>query len=203
MSPIKKIMKRGHVYHVYYRRLGAYRFIGQNSLKLLVTLIILGTVVYLFNEYVLNLSHLAGYITEHFNTPTVFASFFVSEVIFGLISPEFFMAWIATFSYKWLWLFLLAALSYLAGIVAYFIGTKLYHLPRIHSWVDVRFRKQFEQIKKFGGLLIVVAALTPLPFSPICMVAGVIDYSFKNFLLLTLSRIIRFAAYGAIIFGIV
>jgi len=203
MSPIKKIVKRGHIYHVYYRRLGAYRFIGQNSLKLLVTLIILGAVVYLFNKYVLDISQLAGYITNHFSAPTVFVSFFISEVIFGLISPEFFMAWIASFKYKWLWLLLLAVLSYLAGIAAYFIGTKLYHLPRIHSWVDIRFAKQFQQIKKFGGLLIVIAALTPLPFSPICMVAGVINYSFKRFVLLTLSRIIRFAAYGAIIFGLV
>lgn len=202
MSPIKKIVKRGHIYHVYYRRLGAYRFIGQNSLRLLIAMIILGAAVYLFNEYVLDVTAATAYITEHYNKPTVLSTFYISESTLGLLAPELYITWVSSLDFKWLWLLLLSLLSYGGGVTAYFIGTRLYLMPRIHSWVDVKFAKQFEQIKKFGGLLIVVAAMTPLPFSPICMISGIVRFSFKSFLLLTLSRFVRFAIYGSLIFGL-
>jgi membrane protein YqaA with SNARE-associated domain len=202
MSPIKKIVKRGHIYHVYYRRLGAYRFIGQNSLKLLIAMIILGAAIYLFNKYVLDVSAVTAYITENYNKPTVLATFFLSELTLGLLAPELYITWVESLDFKWMWLLLLALLSYGGGVGAYFIGTRLYVLPRIHSWVDVKFAKQFQQIKKFGGLLIIVAALTPLPFSPICIISGIIKFPLRQFLLLTLARFVRFGIYGSLIFGL-
>jgi membrane protein YqaA with SNARE-associated domain len=202
MSPIKKIVKRGHIYHVYYRRLGAYRFIGQNSLRLLIAMIILGAAVYLFNRYVLDVSAATAYITEHYNKPIVLGTFLLSESTLGLLAPELYITWVSSLDFKWLWLLLLAMISYGGGVGAYFIGTRLYLMPRIHSWVDVKFAKQFAQIKKFGGLLIVVAALTPLPFSPICIISGIIKFPLNRFLLLTLTRFARFAIYGSLIFGL-
>lgn len=195
-------MKRGHVYHVYSRRSGVYRFIGTNALKLLASLVIVGAAFYLFNEYVLEISVLTDYLTKNFSNPVILASFFASETTLGLLSPELFIAWANSQSMPWLWIMLLAVTSYGAGFVAYFIGTKLYHLPRIHKWVDEVFSEQFAQIKRFGGLLIVIASLTPLPYPAVCIVSGVVSYPFKRFALFALVRFARFALYAAVLFQV-
>lgn len=188
------------MFHVYSRRSGAYRFIGTNALKLLASLIVLGVAFYLFNEYVLELSVLTDYLTKNFSNPFILAIFFASEATLGLLSPELFIVWADSQNLPWLWILLLATTSYGAGFVAYFIGTKLYHLPRIHKWVDDVFSEQFAQIRRFGGLLIIIAALTPLPFSAVCIVSGVVSYPFKRFALFTLFRFARFVLYALLLF---
>ncbi len=195
-------MKKGHIYHVYYRRSGGYRFIGKNSLKLLISLLLLGVAIYLFNEYVFNVSDATKYITEQFSIPVVLSTLLISELTLGLLAPELYITWIAGFANPWGWLFILATISYVGGIGAYLMGRKLDSLPRIHSWVHVKFANQFKQIKKFGGLLIVIAAFTPLPYPPICLVSGVVKFPFRSFLILTISRYLRFIIYGAIIFKV-
>lgn len=195
-------MKRGHIYHVYYRRSGTYRFIGLNALKLLAVLVLLGIVVYLINKYVFEIDTLTDYLTAHFSTPVVLVSYFLSELTLGLLTPEIFIVWVSGFSQPWLWVLLLGTISYIGGIGAYFIGTKLYHMPRIHRWVDETFSEQFKQIKRYGGVLIVLGALTPLPYPPICIVSGVVRFPFQKFLLITLVRYGRLFLYAAVLFKV-
>ena len=45
-------------------------------------------------------------------------------------------------------------------------------------------------------LLVVVGAVTPVPYSATCMLAGSVKYPFNTFLLICITRIIRFAFYG-------
>lgn len=202
MSPIKRIAKKGKIYHVYYRRSGGYRFIGKNSVKLLISLALIGLVAFLFNTYVFNIASGTEYVVNHFSAPVVLAIFQLSELTHGLLAPEIFMTWVSAFENPWLWLFILANMSYFGGLGAYFIGRKLDKLPKVHNWFYVKFEKQFKQIKKFGGLLIIVAAFTPLPYSPICMVSGIIRFPLKSFMLVTLSRYVRFLIYGFVIFKV-
>jgi membrane protein YqaA with SNARE-associated domain len=200
MSPIKRIMKRGHIYHVYYRRSGTYRFIGVNALKLLALMIVLGFVAYLINKHVIPIDSISTYLTNNFSTPAVFIFFFFSEATLGLFAPELLLVWISTFSYHWLWALAIGVISYLGGMLAYYIGTRLHRLPIIHKWVDEKFAEQFKQIRKFGGILIILGTLTPLPYSPICIVSGVVNFPFHNFLVLTLTRFVRVFLYAGIIF---
>jgi membrane protein YqaA with SNARE-associated domain len=140
------------------------------------------------------------YITTNFSIPAVLAVFQISELTTGLLAPEIFITWASGFENPWLWLFILANISYLGGLGAYFIGLKLEKMPKVHNWVHVKFEEQFHQLKKFGGLLIIIAAFTPLPYSPICAVAGIIRFPLKSFLIFTISRYFRFLIYGSIIF---
>ena len=202
MSPIKRIAKKGKIYHVYYRRSGGYKFIGQNSVKLLISLAVISLAAFLFNTYVFNIARGTEYITTNFSTPVVLAIFQLSELTHGLLAPEIFMTWVSGFDKPWLWLFILANMSYFGGLGAYIIGRKLDKLPKVHNWVHVKFEKHFKQIKKFGGLLIIVAAFTPLPYSPICMVSGIVRFPFKSFMIVTISRYVRFLIYGYVIFTV-
>jgi membrane protein YqaA with SNARE-associated domain len=54
-------------------------------------------------------------------------------------------------------------------------------------------------LQKYGVFLILVAAITPLPWSAISMLVGSLHYPSKKYLLWALARFIRFAVYAAII----
>jgi membrane protein YqaA with SNARE-associated domain len=56
---------------------------------------------------------------------------------------------------------------------------------------------------KWGGFLIVVGALLPIPFSITCMAAGMIKYPIKGVLIFGSLRFVRFAIYGIAIFQMV
>lgn len=128
--------------------------------------------------------------------------FTVSEIVFGILPPEIFMLIWKTkgvLSEYVLNLTLLTFISYLAGIIGYFLGrifakTKLYH--KVHA----RYLAQYDsKLKRFGGFLVIVGAVTPVPFSATCMLAGSVNLPFQKFLLITITRIIRFAFYGALV----
>lgn len=135
-------------------------------------------------------------------TTVIYFIFLVSEIIFGIIPPEIFMFWAAIKNLLQLYLQHVIALmfiSYFSGIIGYLIGrkfsdSKFYRLLRIKRLG--KFEKYFNQ---FGGFLVVVAALTPIPFSGICMLAGSVKYDFKKFIWISMSRFIRFIVYAAIV----
>jgi membrane protein YqaA with SNARE-associated domain len=63
--------------------------------------------------------------------------------------------------------------------------------------------KHLKNTSKWGGFLILVGALLPVPFSISCMAAGMIRYSFKNVVLFGLFRFLRFGLYAWAIFKVV
>ncbi|MBE0641237.1 MAG: VTT domain-containing protein [Bacteroidales bacterium] len=139
-------------------------------------------------------------INQHADEPLfVFGTFLVSEVVFGIIPPEIFMVWAAGSEdlapYPVLML-MLASISYFSGISGYLIGHRL-HPTRFYRWLDRRILgKYLPVLKRYGSFLIIVAALTPIPFSAICMLVGAIEYPFRKFLAYASFRILRFTLYA-------
>jgi len=130
----------------------------------------------------------------------VYTVFFVSEVIFGLIPPEFFMMlWIlhgVTVMQYVINLTILTLISYGAGIIGYYIG-KFFSKAPFYKRISERYLEQYQdRLKRYGGYIVFVGAVTPIPFSATCMLAGSVDLPLKNFLLICITRIVRFAAYG-------
>ena len=76
-------------------------------------------------------------------------------------------------------------------------------IPSVSEYLEVKMAENLKNTKKWGGILILVGALLPLPFSIACMTAGMIRYSFKNVAFLGLFRFIRFAIYAWAIFKVV
>lgn len=135
----------------------------------------------------------------------MFMVFFASEVIFGLIPPEFFMLiWILhkiTLLQYILNLALLTILSYLAGIMGYLIGSN-FSRTVFYKKLYVRYLLQYEQqLKRYGAFLVLVAAVTPIPYSATCVLAGSVNLPFKQFLLIGIARVVRFAAYGYLVWA--
>ncbi|HAG49310.1 MAG TPA: hypothetical protein DCL07_05170 [Cryomorphaceae bacterium] len=200
---IRPFLRSVHLTHRFYRISGGYKFLVEGFRKLGLGLLAFGLLVWLLNTYVVDLEALAEWVTGQFHWSLVVIILGLSEIVTGILPPDFFILWAGTFTHPWAMLALLSVASYGGGIMSYLIGQRLHRLPKIKSMVDIRFARHFLQIKRFGGLLIFLAALTPLPFPPVCTVAGVVNFRFSWFLWVSTARFVRFFLYAWFIFGIV
>lgn len=189
--------------HVYYQRTGFYMFIWESLKKAFwpIAGVVIGLI--LFNKYVYNINDGLEAMTETFSRVGVLTTFFVSETLLGLIPPEIFIAWSKKTADPILNLSLLATLSYSGGIISYFIGRAALKINAVKQYLEVKMAKHLKNTSKWGGFLILVGALLPLPFSISCMTAGMIKYPFKGVVVFGLFRFLRFAIYAWAIFSMV
>ncbi|MEQ9424038.1 MAG: VTT domain-containing protein [Cyclobacteriaceae bacterium] len=132
----------------------------------------------------------------------IYSIFLGSEILIGIIPPELFMIWasrnevVADYVGN---VILLASISYLAGLVGHWIGHYL-NQSKFYRLLKKNFFGKYERhINDFGGFIVIVAALTPVPFSGIAMLMGSLRYPLRRFLLFALFRFLRFAVYGWVI----
>lgn len=135
----------------------------------------------------------------------VYLIYTLSELLFGIIPPEILMIWGLRLGnaseYMWT-IILLAVISYIAGVVGYCVGAYLSQFPQFLKFKAKFLGKYEKYFFKFGSFLIIVAALTPLPFSGISMLIGATHFQLKKYLLFALTRFLRFTAYSFIIWKI-
>ncbi len=175
-------------------------FLIRNLLRGLVFFFVIIIAFYFLEEFIQeNFKNHIGEIRA--NPGILYGIYTLSEIIFGIIPPELFMMiWILDdievtgFVIN---LSILAVISYGAGVLGYYIGRNFSKTPFYQNRIREKYLKQYEnKLKKFGGYLVFVGAVTPVPFSAMCMLAGSVNMNFKNFLLICISRVLRFAVYG-------
>ena len=200
---MKRRKSKTKLLHQYYRYTGFYTFIG-NSLKksaIPVILIILG--LYLVNEYLFTIDDGLEFLTQTFSRTGVLIVFFISETLLGLIPPEIFIGWSKKTATPIFNLSILAILSYTGGILSYFIGKTIQKITTVKNYLEIKMAKHLKNTGKWGGFLILIGALLPVPFSITCVAAGMIKYPLKGVVLFGLFRFVRFALYAWAIFNVV
>ena len=154
-----------------------------------------------------------GYIQANFkehidtiraNPGVLYGIYTISEIVFGILPPELFMMiWILDnidLSGFITNLAILTIISYGAGIIGYYIGKVFSKTKFYQEKISEKYLKQYEgKLKKYGGYLVFVGAVTPVPFSATCMLAGSVNLDIRHFLLICITRVIRFAGYGAVV----
>lgn len=162
--------------------------------------IIVGSYFYAQNNLDFTLESVLGPVYEQ--PHIVYLIFLASEVIFGIIPPEFFMIWslrteiLSNYVNN---IISLSIISYAAGVIGFLIGQ---YLNKTHFFMQMKkrvFGKFEEHLSHYGGFLVIVAAITPLPFSGIAMLVGSVKYSFRKYLLFSLFRFARFVVYSIIV----
>ncbi len=194
--------RRIRLSHFKFKRQGGYGFLQANLIRFVGALLLFALAVIALFSFLVDRSALELWIDTHLSPFWLLGTLFISEAITGILPPDLYILAVGSYANPWFWVFLLALASYLGGICAYFIGTRLGDLPRIHRWITGSYAEQFSQIRKYGGLLVVLAALTPLPYSPVSTVAGAVDFPFKLYLLYGLSRFARFFLYAWVIYSV-
>jgi len=204
MKTDKKSKKEGlKRVHKYYKLTGFYGFVGKSLKKAFPPILIVIIILFLLDLLVIDFSDFFVHVTEKYSPLTILLTFFASESLLGLIPPEIFIAWSDKTANPILYLTLLATFSYLGGIVSYTIGKTILKIPAVYEYVEVKMERHLRQIRKWGGFLIIVGALLPIPFSITSIAAGTINYPFKKYLLFGLLRFVRFYLFALAIFSIV
>jgi len=126
----------------------------------------------------------------------------LSEIVFGIIPPELFMIWALRASSLDVYIqyaILFAFISYFAGITGYLFGRFL-NTTRLYRYLRKRFLSKTEALLQTYGLyLILVASITPLPFSGVAMLVGSVKYPAKQYIYWSLARFIRFTLIAYVI----
>lgn len=201
-SKYKSSKSRLRLLHQYYSYTGFYSYIWNNIKKSIPFALTVILFLYSLSQFV-EINTLLSHITNSFSIFGIMFTFFISEAFLGILPPEFFIAWSATLSNQWLYLGVLSVLSYFGGLLSYVIGAMITKIPAVDTWLQSKIKSQLEKLKKWGGLLIVVGALLPLPFSISCMAAGIIKFPFKSVMIYGSLRFLRFFVYALIIFNVI
>lgn len=180
---------------------GRFRFIGANALKatFYYALVVVGVII--IGKFLLDLNHLFHSLSDHFSTGEVLTIFFISESLLGMIPPDLFMLWAEKFDNPVAMLTLLGVLSYVGGIVSYFIGSWISRREKVKAFIERRLQRYVVLTEKWGGTFLALSAI--FPFSPYAMVAlavSVLRYPFPKLLLYGLFRIARFVGQGIMLF---
>ncbi|PQJ68562.1 YqaA family protein [Polaribacter butkevichii] len=194
---------RAKLMHSYFHRTGFYLFIWESLKKAFWPIVIVVVSLILFNKYVYNINDGLHHFTQTVSRLTVLITFFISETLLGLVPPEMFIAWSKKTSEPILNLTILATLSYTGGLISYFIGKTALKIKSVKDYLEVKMAENLKNTRKWGGILILVGALLPLPFSIACIAAGMIKYPFKKVVFFGLFRFVRFAIYAWAIFQVV
>lgn len=194
---------RWKLLHQYYNYTGFYNFVGLSVRKAIIPILLFMSILLGVNEYVVNLNDLLVSVTETYSPVGILMVFFASESILGLVPPELFIAWAGKSTSPVLFLSLLATASYLGGVISYFMGRAIKKIPSVHAYLEVKMAKHIKNTQKWGGFLIIVGALLPVPFAMTSIAAGIIRFRFITYLLFGLLRFVRFYAYALVIFEMV
>lgn len=175
------------------------RRIVWTSILLLVGLMgALGLVLLLFRDSLLHLSH---DFVEALGGPGVALGFFIPDAFtvplpndafatFGLIGGM-------SFTEVVLWGTLG---SLVGGNVGYLIGRYLItKSKRMQRFMERRGASLIDRLKRHGTVILVIAALTPLPYSIACWASGAVKIRYKTFFWVSLLRFFRVAGYTYLI----
>ena len=78
-------------------------------------------------------------------------------------------------------------------------GMQIKEFPMSSKHVERKIKQHIINLRKWGGLFIVLGAISPISHSVVSIGAGLIDYKFKYYLLWSLFRYLRFAIYYLVI----
>lgn len=186
----------------YYRITKFYDFLKSTAIKGGVVIALFVAVLLVLEYFFFDFNELLNTLVESFSATAIFAVFLVSETVLGLLPPEIFIAWSSKSATPWLFLFGLATLSYLGGIIAYFVGQQLFRIPSVKNYIGNKVAGHINNLRKWGGFFVFVGAMLPLPHSMVSLACGLIRYDFKNYLAWALFRYLRFILYALVIFQV-
>lgn len=138
-----------------------------------------------------------------YNNPYLVMLVFVgSEILFGIIPPEIFMLWSFETGMIGPYFFsigILSIISYAAGYLNFNVGRLIQHNSGFLKSRNKFVRKYVNLFTKYGGFLVIVASVSPLPFSAIALLSGAGGLDRSTYIKYSLLRIVRYFVYAYIL----
>ena len=197
-----KLGKRLSLINRYFKITQFYSFIKSTAFKGAIVAIIFILLLLFVDSFIVDIGSLLTNLVETCSPLVILSVFLLSESFLGLLPPEIFIAWASKSSNSYLNLFLLSSISYIGGIISYFIGNRLFLIPSVKDHIELKIAKHIINLRKWGGIFVFLGAVSPIPHSIVSMACGLIKYNFKYYLLWSLFRFIRFLLYALVIFQV-
>lgn len=163
---------------------------------LLVSLVIVAGVVVAAMFFKKPLTEMATWLVETFGIGGVLVGIALSDIFTFPIPPDTFIFIAATSPYPAApMLVAICITSIICGSIAYFVGPQLQRIGFISRRIE-KFRPRGEALfGKWGVWAVAIGALSPLPYSITCWMAGIYKMPFWRFFLATLFRAPRMIGY--------
>jgi len=161
-------------------------------------------VVYFSKIYLeAELETLGRLFVEKFGIAGMFIGVYFNDTFIVPMTPDLFLGLlIVAGRHQALGLTVIAIASVLGGWSGYKIGEKLSTWRLVQKLVR-NFQAQGENLfRRFGIWTVVIAGLTPIPFSTVCWLAGMFHMNWLKFFLAALSRIPRMIIWYFLISGV-
>lgn len=179
------------------------QFLIKNGAKGVAWMAVLLAAYFLFKDLVLSNTS-DEWVQQFYAQPEIIYLIYASsEFFFGIIPPELFMIWAfnkADTVHYILNVGFFAVVSYAMGYATFLIGQFFYKKATFRFIRRKFLSQQWPLIHKYGLFLIIVAALTPIPWAAVTLLVGSAGYPSKRYLKYALFRFVRFIVYGFIIF---
>ena len=192
---LKYNLRRWSLVHRYYKITRFYSFLKNTAYQAFFIIVIFVLLLLAVNFFIIDINLLINHIIERYSPEIIILCFLISESILGLIPPEIFILWSSKSGSPFLFLFALATASYIGGAVSYFIGMRISLMSTVSKHVEQKIKQHIIHLRKWGGLFIILGAISPIPHSIVSIGAGLIDYKFQYYLLWSLFRYLRFVIY--------
>ena len=186
----------------YYQITKFYSFLKNTAFKGSVAIFFFILLLVGLELFVLDFNSLLNHLVASYSATFIFLFFLTSETFLGIIPPEVFIAWASKSANPWLFLFILATISYVGGIISYLIGNRLFLIPGIKNHIENKIAKHIVNLRKWGGLFVLLGAISPIPHSLVSLASGLIKYNFKYYLMWSFFRYARFVIYALVIFKV-
>ena len=194
--------RRLSILNRYYRITRFYPFLKNTAYKGATVASIFVLLLVSLEIFFLDFNLILNNLVDTYSPKIIYSVFLLSETFLGLVPPEMFIAWASKLEIPWLTLFILATLSYIGGVISYFLGTRLFLIPSVKNHIENKIKKHIVNLRKWGGIFVFLGAVSPVPHSVVSLTSGLIGYNFKSYLLWSLFRYMRFIIYALLIFGI-
>lgn len=146
------------------------------------------------------LEHYGEYLVERFGYLGMFGATLFMDTFIVPISPDIIIFVSIAGNVNTFWaIFTIALASMIAGNLGYLIGKFLGHREFVTTRLKKYEKKGKYLMKKYGLWAVIIGAMTPIPFSAICWLAGMLEMKYTHFLAGVLWRVPRFLLWYIII----
>lgn len=138
------------------------------------------------------------WLTQNFGVWGMAVFVYISDLIISPIPPDAALFAISKSEMHKDWLVivpLLGLVSCFAGMSGWLLCKKLQHIKIIERYLLYFTSEHEKSLKRYGFWMVVIGALTPIPFSLTCWIAGVINLPFRPVFIACLLRVPRFVVY--------
>lgn len=173
----------------------------RNILKAVLVLTLILIIAVLIRVLVGSQAEAVGrWVVDEFGYVGIFLSVLILDTMIQPISPDvvIFIAIAGEMNPLWA-LMTMATASMIGGNIGYLIGRFLGHRKFIQKMLGKNLDRGHYLAEKYGMGAVILGAMTPIPFSTVCWLAGMMELKYSHFIVAVLYRIPRFLLWYIII----